>query len=220
LSFAIQLENAARKGVPFAGRFAWRLVVLLLIGLVHQAFFTGDILMIYALLGMLLIPMRHVGNRALLIIAAILVLNVPGVVLNVLPLLGPPPTAEQQQQGAEAGRQFAAVAEHMWLVKRDGSLSELVALNYTVMPARKVQFQIFSGRLRGHGHRLFRRADFHRARLDEPLLDGSGGMAVAFAHLLRNEAAGETRHGVRIQSLTYPVPSQANRWMDRDGGPI
>ena len=59
LSFAIQLENAARKGVPFAGRFAWRLVVLFLIGLVHQAFFTGDILMIYAVLGMLLIPMRQ-----------------------------------------------------------------------------------------------------------------------------------------------------------------
>jgi uncharacterized protein len=147
LSFAIQLENAARKGVPFAGRFAWRLVVLFLIGLVHQAFFTGDILMIYAVIGMLLIPMRHVSNSVLLFIAVILLLNVPGVLLNGLPLLGPPSTAEQQQQGAEAGRQFAALAEHMWLVKRDGSLAELVALNYTVTPALKLQFQIFSGRL-------------------------------------------------------------------------
>jgi hypothetical protein len=69
LSFAIQLDNAARKGAAFAGRFAWRLAVLFLIGLVHQAFFTGDILMIYAVVGMLLIPLRNVSNRVLLVIA-------------------------------------------------------------------------------------------------------------------------------------------------------
>src|SRR5262245_53753708 len=48
LSFAIQLDNAARKGAAFAGRFAWRLTVLLAIGFVHSIVFTGDILMIYA----------------------------------------------------------------------------------------------------------------------------------------------------------------------------
>src|SRR5262245_47387810 len=55
LSFAIQLDNAARKGRAFAGRFAWRLTVLLAIGLVHSIVFTGDILVIYALLGFLMI---------------------------------------------------------------------------------------------------------------------------------------------------------------------
>ena len=37
LSFAIQIDNAARKGTAFAGRFAWRLTVLLLIGCVHSS---------------------------------------------------------------------------------------------------------------------------------------------------------------------------------------
>ncbi len=195
LSFAIQLDNAARKGVPFAGRFAWRLVVLFLIGLVHQAFFTGDILMIYAILGMLLIPMRHLGNRMLLIIATLLVLNVPGVLLNLLPLLGPPPTAEQQQQGAEAGRQFAALAEHMFLLKRDGSLSELVALNLTVTPALKLQFQIFTGRLwitfgcfllgmYAGRINLFRESPQNHVRMRRLLLAGGGVATVATVFML------------------------------------
>src|SRR5687768_11574702 len=58
LSFAIQLENSTRKGTGFSGRFAWRLMILLAIGFVHSLFFSGDVLMIYALLGLLLIPCR------------------------------------------------------------------------------------------------------------------------------------------------------------------
>ena len=58
LSFAIQLERARRAGKPFAGRYAWRLLVLMGIGFVHSLFFGGDILMIYALLGLLLLPVH------------------------------------------------------------------------------------------------------------------------------------------------------------------
>ena len=65
LSFAIQLRNATQKGVGFSGRFTWRLLVLALIALVHGAFFTGDILIIYALLGLLLIPFRKLKTRTL-----------------------------------------------------------------------------------------------------------------------------------------------------------
>jgi uncharacterized protein len=147
LSFSIQLENAARKGAAFAGRFAWRLAVLLLIGAVHQAFFTGDILMIYALLGFLLIPLRNLGNRALLWLAALLALNIPGVLLGLASLMAPPPTAEAQQAAAAAGQQFAEMAHRQWLIKRDGSLLELVTLNYTETPGLKLMFQVFTCRL-------------------------------------------------------------------------
>ena len=46
LSFSIQLDNASRAGSPFAARFAWRLAILLAIGLVHHLFFGGDVLML------------------------------------------------------------------------------------------------------------------------------------------------------------------------------
>ena len=65
LSFAIQLENARRKGNSFLGRFTWRLMLLLGIGFVHQLFYSGDILMIYAVLGLLLIPFHLLGTRVL-----------------------------------------------------------------------------------------------------------------------------------------------------------
>src|SRR5690606_5388568 len=42
LSFAIQIDRASQKGVPFAGRFTWRLALLFAIGFVHNAFFSGD----------------------------------------------------------------------------------------------------------------------------------------------------------------------------------
>jgi len=101
LSFAIQMRNAAQKGRPFVGRFVWRLVVLALIALVHGAFFTGDILVIYAILGLLMIPFRNVGTRKLVITALILVLNVPGLLLGVAQLNAPPPTPERQQASAQ-----------------------------------------------------------------------------------------------------------------------
>jgi uncharacterized protein len=72
LSFAIQMRNAERKGAGFSGRFAWRLIVLALIALVHGALFTGDILIVYAFLGLLLIPFRNLKTKTLLIIATIL----------------------------------------------------------------------------------------------------------------------------------------------------
>ena len=57
LSFFIQMDRAAKKGVDFRPRFLWRLVLLLAIGYLHGLFVRVDILLIYALLGFLLVLM-------------------------------------------------------------------------------------------------------------------------------------------------------------------
>jgi uncharacterized protein len=50
MSFFIQLDKS--DGSPaFLFRFAWRLIVLFIIGLVHHLHYRGDILTIYAVLG-------------------------------------------------------------------------------------------------------------------------------------------------------------------------
>ena len=147
LSFAIQLRNASAKGTSFAGRFAWRLIVLALIALVHGAFFTGDILIVYALLGLLLIPFRRMKTRTLVITALILILNVPGLLLGGLQLAAPPPSPEQQKARAEMAASFLQSAQHLTEVKQSGSLGELVQLNLTIGAASKTFFMIFSGRL-------------------------------------------------------------------------
>ncbi len=147
LSFAIQLRNATQKGTAFAGRFSWRLGVLALIALVHGAFFTGDILIVYALLGLLLIPFRKLKTRTLVITALVLILNVPSLLLGGLQLAAPPPTPEQQKARAEIGANFLASAQHLSQVKQTGTVTELVQLNLTTGAAAKTFFMIFSGRL-------------------------------------------------------------------------
>lgn len=75
LSFFIQMDNAAQKGGYFGGRFLWRLILLLLIGYVHSLFYAGDILTIYAPLGVLLIPFYKAKNSWVLGLAALLFLG-------------------------------------------------------------------------------------------------------------------------------------------------
>jgi uncharacterized protein len=147
LSFAIQLNNATQKGVPFAGRFTWRLMVLALIALVHGLFFTGDILIVYVVLGLLLIPFRKLKTRTLFIIGLILVLNIPGLLMGSLLLSAPPPTPEQIQASAEQAQNFAQIGLQQFEIKRSGSLGELAYVNYTSGFVTKSFFMIFTGRL-------------------------------------------------------------------------
>jgi len=71
-SFFVMMDGAARRGQPFAGRFAWRLVLLALIGVLHGLVYRGDIIVVLALAGFVLIPFDKVrSNRVLLLVAAV-----------------------------------------------------------------------------------------------------------------------------------------------------
>jgi len=74
VTFAIQLTNQQNKGKSFRARFAWRLFLLLGFGVINSAFFQGDILAIYAVVGILLIPLSMLNEKAILIIASFLML--------------------------------------------------------------------------------------------------------------------------------------------------
>lgn len=75
IGFSIIFENVARKGGNALSVFYRRMIVLALIGFVHLMFiWSGDILLLYALLGMLLPPLRKLSNRSLLTVAFILLL--------------------------------------------------------------------------------------------------------------------------------------------------
>ena len=72
-SFTIQMDSAARNGVPFGRRFWRRLLGLFLLGLAHGLlFFSGDILMIYAIAGCVLFLVRNWKPRTALIAAGVL----------------------------------------------------------------------------------------------------------------------------------------------------
>ncbi len=148
LSFAIQLRNSMQKGVGFSGRFAWRLAVLAAIGIVHGLFFAGDILIIYALLGLLLIPFRNVKTKTLLIVGLILVFNIPGLLFGGLAVVAiPTPTPEQIQANAATQAQWAQIAVQQFAIKQAGTLPELMQANAINGLIGKAAFMIITGRL-------------------------------------------------------------------------
>ena len=66
----IQAASANRHGVAFAKRYFRRIGGLAVIGVLHGIFvFTGDILLLYACLGLILWPMRNLAARTLVMTA-------------------------------------------------------------------------------------------------------------------------------------------------------
>ena len=64
LSFFIMKErNSSKKGKCFSGRFAWRMCLLFMFGVINVAFYDGDILMLYACYGLLLIPISYLPSK-------------------------------------------------------------------------------------------------------------------------------------------------------------
>ena len=63
LSFFIMNDNQQQKGKCFSGRFAWRMCLLFMFGVINVAFYDGDILMLYAFYGLLLIPISYLPSK-------------------------------------------------------------------------------------------------------------------------------------------------------------
>ncbi|MBP9587099.1 MAG: DUF418 domain-containing protein [Bacteroides sp.] len=74
-SFYIQDNNQQRRGKDFRFRFIWRLCILFVIGQFNAAFFTGEILMMYALLGVILPLFCRLSDRTVAIVALVLILQ-------------------------------------------------------------------------------------------------------------------------------------------------
>ena len=70
LSFFIQHDNQAQQGKDFRLRFMWRMVLLFLWGIFDLLFYNGDILTVYAVCGLFVLPFIRANNKVL--IAAII----------------------------------------------------------------------------------------------------------------------------------------------------
>ncbi|WP_202802609.1 DUF418 domain-containing protein [Galbibacter marinus] len=80
LSFFIQMDRAAKKGVDFRFRFIWRMILLLVMGLLVHSFFNLEIISIYAVFGILMLPLFRAKNWILLSIVVFLLLGGPRII--------------------------------------------------------------------------------------------------------------------------------------------
>lgn len=72
LSFYIQHDNQAQKGKDFRLRFLWRMLLLFAFGIFDLCFYNGDILSVYAVCALFVIPLIRASNTLLVIVAALM----------------------------------------------------------------------------------------------------------------------------------------------------
>ena len=80
MSFFIQMDRAAKKGIDFRGRFVWRMIILMVMGLLCHSFYNLEIISVYGFFGILLIPLYKVKNWVLLVIFSFFLLGGPRVI--------------------------------------------------------------------------------------------------------------------------------------------
>src|SRR5262245_13297299 len=138
LSFALQMQRAERRrpGEDFRPRFAWRLLILFAMGWVHGLAYTGDILTVYAALGIPLMLFYRVHDRWLFLLAALL-------------LVGTPRVAERVVRGAATPEELAlrqaamnAAAEEHWQALVEGNVPAIVRFHATEGFRAKWEFQL------------------------------------------------------------------------------
>jgi len=147
LSFFLQMKSMEDTGRPFVWRYAWRITLMGIIGLLHHAFWRGDILSIYAPLGFILLPMRKLSNKAVLIIGILLAINLPGLLIQLTGLIEqlttntppPPPPPAGTPAGIDPSQAFykAVYKSDIWSMMKNNILSI----------GEKFDFQFGSGRI-------------------------------------------------------------------------
>ena len=77
LSFFIQMDNQADKGVDFRLRFLWRMALLFVLGYVNGLMYMGEFFVVYAVLGCVMVLLWRVPTKILLAVALLLFLQIP-----------------------------------------------------------------------------------------------------------------------------------------------
>lgn len=139
LSFYIQFSNAQKRGIPFKGRFVWRMFLLLMFSQLHSLFYNGDILLLYAVMGLFLVSVSHLSTKAILIIASLMILQ-PVEWIRVICSLCDIPFLEY----GDNWMRYGAMAKP---VMQSGSFLEVVRSNITYGQLYGNLWQIENGRI-------------------------------------------------------------------------
>jgi len=142
LSFFIQM-NKSDSGAIFFVRFFWRLVILFAIGFLHHLHYRGDILTIYAMLGVWLLIFYKLPDKLLLILALCLTINLPSAAVRGFQALNSPAEGENTQAPFSVDD---AASEKYFNAVKSGSYMEILKANLGDFDY-KYQFQVESGRI-------------------------------------------------------------------------
>ena len=141
LSFFLQMQSMEKRQTNFVVRYAWRITILGIIGIIHHTFWRGDILSIYAPLGFLLLPMRKLSNRWILILGILFAINIPGKLMQVIDFL-----TTKHGTNNNGGVDWQAAGKAYYQTMSQGGWKELFRSNWIAW-SDKYHFQVNSGRV-------------------------------------------------------------------------
>lgn len=158
LSFYIQHDNQAQKGVDFRPRFVWRMVLLMLLGVFDLLFYNGDILFIYAVCGLLIIPLVRASDKVIWFFMALMLIQPVELIYFINGLIDPSAVPlnlgsgryygaimTSQSQGnildvAVAGIKYGLPANFLWAVENGRMTQNILFFLIGIMIGRKRLF--------------------------------------------------------------------------------
>ena len=124
LSFYMQMDSQAAKGYDFRARFVWRLVLLFIFGYINGLIYMGEFFIIYAVLGLFLVPLYKVPTKYLVVVMILLFLQIPAIV-SFVTLLGNPTQNEPSHLNVYMNQLYATCAG----IYAEGSFKDVLAFN-------------------------------------------------------------------------------------------
>ena len=125
-------------------KFAWRLILLFLIGYIHHIHYRGDFLTVYAVFGMALIPFRKLPTKLIFVLGLFFALNGPSILTKTFSLIQPP--LEISQPISISPSPVEQATSYFQLIL-DGEYRKLIVSNSTIGFINKYNYLKFSGRL-------------------------------------------------------------------------
>ena len=139
-TFYIQCENQRRKGKDFGYRFLWRLVLLVGFATLNAAFFPGgDVLLLFAIMGLVLFVVRKWSDKVVLIAAIFFTLQPMEWYHYVMSLLD----SSYQLPDYGVGPMYDAVAE----ATKSGNFWDFIVCNVTLGQKASLMWTVGAGRI-------------------------------------------------------------------------
>lgn len=145
VSFFIQMRNQQEKGLDFRGRFLWRMVLLYALGYLNGLMYLGEIFAVYALLGMLLVPLFRVADKWLIPFCLLMLFQAPYLALFVYNLFAAP--ADAVIPFPDSGKQLADAYAASNQIYQHGSFAEVISYNLWTAHMQKWLWMVSASRV-------------------------------------------------------------------------
>lgn len=139
-TFFIQSDNQKREGKDFGYRFLWRMLLLAGFATLNAAFFpAGDVLLLFAVVGVVLFVARNLSDKAVLIAAVIFLLQPVEWFHYIAHMVNPAHTLPD----LKVGQMYSEVAEYT----KTGDIIRFISGNITLGQKASLLWAVGAGRI-------------------------------------------------------------------------